>query len=110
MLQQQSKNKNKKQKQKHTLIALEFLVLPLSDHNHQVGYFVAMVHAGYVFVSIVHETDVDYWIFTMYIGSFCMCLCMGPQFIVSCEGLLWSIESAQNFDSGETRRQTARKP
>ena len=29
---------------------------PLSDHNHQVNYFVAMVRAGYVRVAIIHRT------------------------------------------------------
>ena len=33
----------------------------------------------------------------------------GVLFIVSTEGLLWGIESAQNFDSGDTRQQSARK-
>ena len=35
------------------LLHLFFL---LSDHNHQVDYFVAMVHAWYVCVAIIHET------------------------------------------------------
>ena len=29
---------------------------PLSDHNHQVNYFVAIVRAGYVRVAIIHRT------------------------------------------------------
>ena len=30
--------------------------LRLGDHDHQVDYFVAMVHAGYVCVAIIHRT------------------------------------------------------
>ena len=33
-----------------------FFFFPLSDHNHQADYFVAMVHAGYVCVAIIHRT------------------------------------------------------
>ena len=32
------------------------LLLPLSNRNHQVDYFVPMVHAGYVCVSVIHQT------------------------------------------------------
>ena len=30
--------------------------LPLNNHNHHVDYFVTMVHAGYVCVSVIHRT------------------------------------------------------
>ena len=33
-----------------------FFFFVLSDHNHQVDCFVAMVHAGYVCVAIIHRT------------------------------------------------------
>ena len=33
-----------------------FFRILLSDYNHQVDYFVTMVHAGYVCVAIIHRT------------------------------------------------------
>ena len=38
----------------HTDNCEKLMSFPLSDHNHQADFFVAMVHAGYVCVSIIH--------------------------------------------------------
>ena len=38
----------------HTDNCEKLMSFPLSDHNHQADFFVTMVHAGYVCVSIIH--------------------------------------------------------
>ena len=48
------------------------------------------------------EPNKDYRIFIAHTWTFCMRINMGPWFIVSSKGLLWGIESAQNFDTCET--------
>ena len=70
-----------------------------------------MVHAGFVSVSIIDRTLI--WV----TGSFRVlcdifaCVHTGvPRFIVSSEGLLWVIESEQNFDSGEIAHNRCEKP
>ena len=47
-------------------VKLFLLLLLLSNCNHQVGYFVAMMPAGYVCVSVIHQTlDMGYRICSM---------------------------------------------
>ena len=70
----------------------------------------SMAHAVCFSVSIINWPDMDYMAFSMCKWSFCTCFYTGPWFIVSSKGLLWGLESVQNFESRETNPQLRTKP
>ena len=73
-----------------------------SSIKHYSDYFVVMVHAAHVCVSITHRTLTWTTGSLMYMCDLFACVTtQDVEFIVSSQGPLWGIESAQCFDSRE---------